>query len=814
MFSDLRYAFRTVRHHPSFALVAILSIALGIGANAFMFSLADALVLRPLPVPRPSRVMNLRSQLRGQGPSGMSYADFIDFRAKARSFEGLAAMDLNQFGFAPNQQSQPEMKAGLVVSGNFFDVLHVTPQLGRGFRPDEDAVPGRDAVAVISTDTWRSQFASSPDVVGRAVLVNGIKFRIIGVAPQSFTGVDQFFRPAVYIPLMMSARLAGTSVHNWLENRDDRRLTVKGRLKDGVSAEAAGAEAVVIARALAQSYPATNRDWSAAVRTEVQANTDRSPFDTVLVGLLLGLAAVVLAIACANVGNLMLGRALARSGEIAIRMAVGASRWRLVRQLLTEALLISALGGAAGLLLAQACLDAAMPFRIPSEIPIELTAKLDLRAMFYALCAAVLSAVLCGLVPALRATRSDIEPALRAGGRRLEPHRRFAGRNALVVAQVAGSLFLLICATQLYRGISYVMAAPAGFRSDHLVMAAFNPTLARYNEAQTQSFYRSLAEKAGRLPGAVSASMAELAPLSNHTDEQLVTPEGYQFPPGGDADGVLANVVGEDYFSTIGIPLVRGRGFRIADSADSPRVAVVNEHFVSKYYRAGDPIGKRFRLGGPRGEWVEIVGVAKQSKYALLVEPPMAFLYLPLSQNHRSEMLLVVQTAGPSASLAPALRGLVRSLDAEQPVFALRTIEEYIHERATKVFNLLTGMVGGMGLLGLVLALSGLYAVIAWAVARRSREIGIRMAMGADRVSVLGLVLKQGLRLSVVGMVAGMALSLLFSRALTAGMGVPSFSTPMLLLVALALLAMTAVAAYVPARRAARLDPLTVLKQD
>jgi predicted permease len=383
-----------------------------------------------------------------------------------------------------------------------------------------------------------------------------------------------------------------------------------------------------------------------------------------------------------------------------------------------------------------------------------------------------------------------------------------------VIAQVAGSLFLLVCATQLYRGISYVMAAPAGFRSDHLLMAGFNPTMARNNEAQTQAFYKRLTEKAGQLPGAVSASLAELVPLSNHTDERLVAPEGYQFAPGRDSASVSTNVVTEDYFSTVAIPILRGRGFRTADTADSPRVAVANERFVKIYYPLGDAVGKRLRLGGPRGEWVEIVGVAKQSKYAMLVESPMAFVYLPMSQNHRAEMTLLVQTSGPSQSLAPAVRDLVRSIDADQPVFALRTIEEYVHDRATRVLNLLTGMVGGMGLLGLILALSGLYAVIAWSVARRSREIGIRMAMGADRVSVLRLVLNQGLRLSVAGIAAGLALSMLFSRALTAGMGVPSFNARMLLLVPLVLLAMTAVAAYVPARRAAGLDPLTVLKGD
>jgi len=276
MFGDLRYAVRALRHNPTFTLVAVLSIALGIGANALMFSIADALLLRPLPVPSPSRVVNLRSQLRGQQLSGLSYPDYLDFRSKARSFSGLAAYSLSQVGFAPDQRHLPEMKAGLMVSANFFDTLQVAPQLGRAFRPDEDAVPGRDAVVVLSPGTWHNDFASRPDIVGRSVFIDGIEFKVLGVAPESFTAMDPYFRPAFYIPLMMSSRLAGAGTPDWMHNRADRRLTVKGRLRDGVSAASASAEARVIAAGLAKSYPDSNRDWTAAVRTETQQRMDQS----------------------------------------------------------------------------------------------------------------------------------------------------------------------------------------------------------------------------------------------------------------------------------------------------------------------------------------------------------------------------------------------------------------------------------------------------------------------------------------------------------------------------------------------------------
>ncbi|MGC9970792.1 MAG: ABC transporter permease [Bryobacteraceae bacterium] len=816
MLNDFRYAFRTLRQNPGFALVAILSLALGIGANSAIFSFADALLLRPLPVPQPSRVVSVVSRWRGEGFGELSYKDYIDFRNKSRSFEGFAALQLIRVGFATSKDALPQMKAGFLASGDSFRALRVEPELGRSFRPEEDQAPGRDAVAVISHDLWQTEFASNRDVIGKTIFLNGISFTIIGVAPESFTGVDQFFHPALFVPLMMSPRLAATPEQSVLERRDDRGLTVKARLKPGVSVAQANAEAEVIGKQLEQAYPDTNRNCSAAVRTEFQVRVDRSPYDAMLMGFVLALVGVVLLIACANVANLLLSRARARSREIAVRLAIGAGRTRLIRQLLTESLAIAVLGGALGLLLAQAGIETFSHFRIPSDIPLSIDAKLDLRVTLYALFASIASALLFGLAPALQATRTDLVQALKSGVEGARKRQRFLGRNTLVIAQVAGSLLLLVCATQLFRATSFVLSAPPGFRTDHLLMTSFDPTLVRYTPAQTQIFYRRLEEQTRALPGVKSAALARLPPLSNYPIRKSVVPEGFQLPPGKESVTVPANIVSEGYFETVDVPILQGRDFRMTDSADSPRVAIASEQFARKFYPNQDPVGKRFRLDGRDGPPVEIVGLAKQSKYFFLAEPPQDFLYLPLAQNPQTQMTLLARSHGDPAALAGPIRDVVRSLDPDQPVYGVRTMEEYFDLRARKFFNWITETIGAMGLLGLALALVGLYGLMSYSVSRRMREIGIRMAIGADRVNVVRMVLKQGLLLAGIGVAIGILLSVLFSRALTAGLAgvVPSFNLTMMALVSLALLGVAMLGAYVPARRASLVDPMRVLRED
>ncbi len=448
MFHDFRYAVRSLRKNPGFALVAVVSLALGIGANSAMFSLADGLVLRPLPVPHAGQLIAVQSHLRGESLGGfleyspMSYPDFTDLKKRSKSFSGLVASEYSPFGFAAEKNALPQMKFGVLVSGDFFRVLEVPPVLGRDFRPDEDQVVGRDPVVIVGYEFWKSAFEGRPDVIGKTVFLNGIAFTIIGVAQESFTAPHPMVRGSLYVPFAMGPRLAGDSQLNMLERRDARQMYVHGRLQAGVRLAQAVAETQVIGQQLAQAYPDTNRTCSLEVATDVQSRLRENPSRLAIVGFMLALASVVLLIACANVMNLMLSRGRARSREIAVRLAIGAGRGRLVRQLLTESLIIALLGGGLGLVVAQAGADLFSHIRVPSDIPIVLNFGLNPGVLLFTLAASLASAILFGLVPALQATRPELTPALKSGRSDDGKRRRFFGRNSLVIAQVAGSLAL------------------------------------------------------------------------------------------------------------------------------------------------------------------------------------------------------------------------------------------------------------------------------------------------------------------------------------------------------------------------------------
>lgn len=820
MLHDFRYALRTLRQNPGFALVAIISLALGIGANAAIYSLADALILRPMAVPHASAVMAVQSQMRGESVGGLfnysqvSYPDYRDLRDRSQSFAGLAGAQYAPFGFSLTKGVLPEMKFGTFVSGNFFRVLDITPVFGRGFRQDEDEVPGRDAVVVLGYDLWKNALASSPEAVGSVIFLNGIPFTVIGVAPEPFRGTYNLVRSDLFVPMAMEPRLAGDLQRSTREQRGTRALFVNGRLKPGVSVAQAAAEARVIGQQLAKAYPDTNRTTSLIVETDMQARLRLGVANALIIGFLLALAVVVLLIACANVMNLMLSRARARSREIAVRLAMGASRSRLVRQLLTESVVIAALGGVLGLVVAEVGVDLFSRLRIPSDVPILIDPRLDARVFLFALFVSVASAMLFGLAPAFESTRPDLVPALKSGRAEGGKRRRFFGRNALVIAQVAGSLLLMVFATQSYRGSAIILSTSAGFRTDHLLLASFDPGLARYSEAKTQEFYKNLLERARTLTGVRSAALTQQMPMMATGGVIRVIPEGVTLPPGAEAVNMLTNTVSDGYFRAIGISLVEGREFGVIDRADSPRVAIVNELVARKYYPKQSAIGKRFRLAGSDKPPVEIVGVAKLSKYSFMVEPPFEYMYLPLSQNPQSGMTLLLQTAGPSSGAASPLRELVRSMDAQQPVFRVRTMEEFFDQRATQTLGLLNNTIAGMGLLGLVLALVGLYGLMTYSVGLRQREIGIRMAVGAAQSSVLKMILRQGMVLAGTGVAIGLILSILAGNSTTALIGTSNFYLPLVALVCFGLLAAAGLGAYIPARRASRLDPNIVLRQE
>lgn len=805
---DIRFALRTLLQNKGFAAVAILSLALGIGANSAIFSLADALLLRPLPITNPGRVAALEVRIPDEPfAEAFSYPDYLVYRDQAKSFQGVVALKIGTFGFRPRSEDIAQMRVGVNVSANFFDVLGVTPALGRGFRAEENEVPGRDAVIVLSHGLWQKEFASDPGVLGRKVQLQGQDFTVIGVAPESFTGIDQYLRPAFYLPLMMRPSAREDAV-----SRKERPFVLKARLVPGVSYAQADAEVKVIAQQLARQYPDTNRRIGATVMTDREARESRSPYDAAMVKALLGLVALVLVIACANVANLLLSRAKAREREIAVRLAIGAGRLTLVRQLLIESLMLALAGGVAGLAVAYGGIRFLQQIQVPTDLPIVISPELDGRVLLYALVASVVSALIFGLIPAWQSTRADLVPALKASASDSTGRRsRLLGRNALVVAQVALSLALVVAASLLFRAFGKLLEEGPGFRSSGLMMMSFDPTLMRYSKEQTRDFYRALIERVRQLPGVRSATLTYSIPFGTQHSGVNVVPEDWTPPKGQETVSMLSNTVDEDYFRVMQIPIVSGRAFQVTDQANTPKVAIVNEHFAAKFWPGKNAVGKRIKR---RGEWIEVVGVARNSKYLFIAENDQTFVYLPLRQNEQEQMAILAESAGDPASLAGPMRNAVRSIDAGMPVYNVRTMDNFFELRAVAVPNMILQTVGSMGFMGLTLALVGLYGLVAYNVARRTREIGIRMAIGASRADVVRLILRQGLVLGGVGVAIGWAASFGTRQIVTAGFGDLGWDPLVFIVVPLLLFAITMAAAFIPAWRASRIEPTRALRYE
>jgi predicted permease len=618
---EVRHAFRMLVKSPAFTFVAALSLALGIGANSALFSLHDAILLRPLPVREPGSVVTITTaspEDRGFS-GGVSYPNYRDLRDKSRSFDGLVADRLITVSFGRSRQAAREMRMGMLVSDNFFDVLGIQPVLGRRFAPTEGQVPGRDAVVVLGYDYWKNALAEDASILGRTILLNGIDFSVVGVAPASFTGTSQLIRPAFYVPSTMAQRLstATATPENTLEDRAARWFEIKGRLRSGVSRQAAQTELAALWGRLEQQYPDANRNRTIAVRTELQERFRSQPATAVQVVIMTALAAIVLIIACANVANLMLGRARARSREIAIRLALGVSRIRLLRQLLTESLLLALVGCSLGLGFAYGgirFLSNIAQTVVPTDVPIVVDPQLDGRVLVVSLLAAITSAVLFGVAPAWQSLKTDVIPALKSAEPGQTPRQRTLGRNALVVAQVALSMVLLVVAGMLLDAFRKSLALNPGFRTDHLMIMSLDTSLVRYTPAQTHDFYRDLVERARALPGVASVALTSSIPLGQLQGETVI-PEGYELPRGKDNVSLLAAVVDQHFFGTMKAEILRGRAFTADDKDGSHRVAIVNEEFARTYWPNQEPIGKRMRLNDSRGPWLEVVGLAKTGKY-------------------------------------------------------------------------------------------------------------------------------------------------------------------------------------------------------
>ena len=813
MLNDLRQALRLFGRAPGFAAAAVVSIGLAIGANAAIFSLADALFLRPLAVPDPSGVVTLGTR-PWQDDGRHSLPDYTDFRDTNRSFASLAALRTVRAGISRETGTSSDLRVGFAVTSNFLATFGVPPEAGRDFSAAEGKVAGRDAVVLLGHDYWVRELDQDPSIVGRTVRLNGRPFDVIGIVPDAFTHIFDLARPAFFVPVTMAHVLDGEPDDAQLTDRAHRLFTVKGRLKHGVSIGAASDEATAIFRRLAAAHPGSNRAVEGIVLSELSSRVAGDPNSPRLIALLGLLTIVLLCIACGNVTNLVLGRASARTREIGVRLAIGAGRWRLVRLLLAESLVLALAGGALGVLVAALGIELLRAFAPSSglDVPTPLLIELDTRGLLVTFAIAGASALLFGMAPALRAGRTDVLTALKPGA---GDHgvRSMIGRSTLVVVQIAGSLVLLVAATQIARGLSYAVALDPGFSTDRRLTLRLDPRLAGYSPARTEQFYRELTAAAAAVPGVRSVALASALPMSAGFNVLAVAPEGFTFPPGRTSATIASAAVDPAYFDTLGVRLVQGRGFRETDRADGPWVAIVDESFAARYL-GPNPLGRRLRFVELGNRMAEVVGISAASRHNSVFMPSQPFIHLPFAQHPASRATLVAHTIGEPAALAGALRGVVEALDANVPVYRIESTAEVFETRSKRLARLLTGIAGAVGLIGLTMALIGLYAIVSYQVSRRTREIGIRMAVGAMQGQVLRMVLRHAATLGVAGVAIGTAISIAGARGLAALAEAPLFDPLLMAAAPVALLATALAASLVPARRAARIDPQAALRQD
>src|SRR5688572_22787914 len=834
LLQDVRHGARVFARSPGFTAIAVLSIACGTGANVAMFSLADALLLRPSPVPRPGEllVVGSRVDLGRSTNTVTSYPDYADIRDRSRSFAGIMAYTIRRAGITSTPGAPARIKLVQLVSGNFFDVLGVQPALGRSFRPEEDRVRGRDAVAILSYGIWQQQYAGDPSVIGRTLGIGGAPFTIVGVLPERFTGLEtRTLSQIVYVPLAMAPTLAPVSSAgrsairsgdfgppnpgggDLLTARDARVLTVRGRLRTGVTIDEARAELTALAANLERAYPATNAKRTLVASTEVEDRLQTSWFDAGLVFLLSIRSTAVLAVACANVAGLLASRTPLRAREISLRLAVGAGRFRLVRQLITESLMLALAGGVCGLAVGYAGIAAIRQIEYPNEIIGLPVIELDQRALLFSLAVAMASAFLFGLGPALHATRLDLAVAMKDGD--ASPRRRrLAGRTGVVAIQVALSLVLVTVAVSTYQVFRRVATDGPGFHTSQIAKISVDLAYRRYDDRQGVAFVERALSEARALPMVTSATVTSTMPLWG-LETASILPEGHRQVAGQPPIQPIVASIGEDYFETMGIPLESGRDFAVTDTAESSRVAIVNETLARHYWPDGNAIGKRFRRAVDDESWVEIVGIARDSKVFYVVEPPQDAVYFPFRQEARGLMVFLARTSGESLAGVGPLRDIVHELDAELPVFEAQTIETFYASRATGFLTVATEMIGGMSLMGMLLTMVGLYGLVSYSVSRRTREIGIRMAIGATYSRILGMILRQGIEPAWIGLPAGLVLSVITARAMTVILPTNTQSDPrMLVAIVPILFAVIVLAALIPARRAAVVDPTVALRHD
>jgi len=812
---DLRYAGRILRKSPGFTAVAALTLALGIGANTAVFTIIDTLLLNPLPVEKISELVALNTtQAKMTTQSGelrlLSFLNVKDFRERTHSFSSLAAHS-NPMAITMTDAAEPHRIFVEVVTANYFDVLGIRPFMGRFFLSSEDSTPGTGAVVVLGYTAWQGRFGGSSDILGRTIKLNNTPFTIIGVGPKGFKGLYAVFGPDMWVPSMMAEQILPAQQRNALSDRAIPLFTGVGRLGPGLSLAQARAEMNIVAAALEKEYPDTDQGQSVTLRplTEAAYGPERQPL---LFGgaLLMAIVGLVLLIACSNVANLLLSRAAVRRQEIAVRMALGAGRSRLMRQLLTESVLLGLLGGVLGLLFGYVGCRFLWSFR-PAEYAQNLAdLRINASVFGFAFAVSVLTGLVFGIVPAWRSSRTSVSEVLKEETRTVGRSRgRISLANTLLAGQVAISLVLLVVAALFLRSIQHEYTIDPGFETKHLALFMLYPGQAGYDRARTEQFYKQARDRIGSVPGISSVSWASNLPLWGRKETGVII-EGQELRKKSEAISAVVNTVDFDYFSTLGIPFFEGRDFTQDDRDVSTPVAIINDTMAAKYWPNQDPLGKRLQ---PRGKkFLQIVGVVKTINYQTLGETPQACVYIPLRQNYSDSMILYVRTERDPSTILAAVQEEIRGLDPALPTDDMRTGTKVI-DQALWWSKIGVGLLGVFGLLALGLASVGLYGIMAYSVNQRRREIGVRMALGAGQAEVSLFIVRQGMTVVFSGIALGVVLAFLLGRALSRFLYGVSASDPLSLGGAsLVLLVVAFLACYLPARSASRVDPLVALR--